>query len=110
MSNTREITSITMIWTPSGEKQAKYLALTNFYDYYFNGGGGMVNYRLIGMQDNGTSIDADGNTIQNPVTYVDLYESRMPIPANIVQQWGASDEIIFNYVAQQLNITIAPSV
>ncbi|MFN5250651.1 MAG: hypothetical protein ACK5DE_06355 [Bacteroidota bacterium] len=43
MSNTRQIQSKT-IWTPSGEKTATIFALTNFSNYRFDNGPGLVSY------------------------------------------------------------------
>jgi hypothetical protein len=108
MSNTREISPQVSVWTPSGSKNAKYLALTDFFNYHFDNGGGYVTYKLIGEQDNGTSTLEDGTVVTNPPSLVDLYQSNLSVPSNIVQQWGASDEIIFNYVATTLGLTLKP--
>ena len=106
MSNVREIFPQVPIWTSSGNKNAKYLALTDFFNYHFDNGGGIVTYKLIGEQDNGTSVLDDGTIIQNPTSLVDLFQGNLNIPSEIVQQWGESDEIIFIYVASQLNLTL----
>ena len=90
--NTRLIQS-KIIWTSSGEKIATILALTNFSSYRFDNGSGLVNYKLVGMEG-------------NPESAFDYYFGQIEIPANIIQQWGASDDIIFNYVANQLGLTI----
>lgn len=92
MSNTRSIQPKT-IWTPSGDKTATLFALTNFSNYHFDNGAGLVNYKLIGMEG-------------DPESAFDYYFGQIEIPANIIQQWGASDDIIFNYVAYQLGLTI----
>jgi hypothetical protein len=90
MSNTRKIQPKT-IWSPAGEKNATLFALTNFSNYHFDNGSGLVDYKLIGMEG-------------NPESAVDYYLGQLEIPSNIVQQWGSSDDIIFNYVAQQLGL------
>ena len=105
MTNTRPIQP-TNIWTDSGNVSAIYLGLTNFYDYHFDNGTGTVEYVLIGMQDNGSFVDDDGNTIVNAPSAVDLFKGNLQIPSSIIQQWGTSDDIIWNYVAQVLNLTL----
>ena len=99
MANTRQIEPTT-IWSPSGNSEATYLGLINFFDYHFDNGGGTATYSLIGMQNNADGIP----------TAVDLYIANIQIPSEIVQQWGASDEIVFIYVANQLNLTLVPIV
>ena len=97
MANTRQIQPTT-IWSPMGNVQATFLGLIDFFNYHFDNGGGTATYTLIGMVDNGDGIP----------TATDLYVANIGIPSEIVQQWGASDEIIFEYVATQLNLTLVP--
>ena len=104
MSNTRQIQPV-QIWTPSGQKEASVLTLVNFFDYHFDDGAGKVSYKLIGMVSN-TTTDDNGNTINLPASAVEYITATLDIPSNIIQQWGASDDIIWNYVAQQLNLTL----
>ena len=106
MSNTREINPQVPVFTQNGVKNAKFLALTDFYDYHFNDGGGTVVFNMIGEQDNGTTTLEDGTIVTNPISFVTLYASTMQIPSTVVQNWGASDQIVFDYVAQQLGITL----
>jgi hypothetical protein len=110
MSNTREIFPQQPIWTTDGTKNAKYLALTDFFNYHFDNGGGTTRYKLIGEQDNGTRTLEDGTIVQNPTSLVDLFQGVLQIPSNVVQQWGASDQIIFEYVATTLGLTLVPIV
>lgn len=105
MANTRQIQP-TPIWTATGNVPATYLGLINFYGYHFNDGPGTVEYTLIGMQDNGSFVDDEGNTIVNAPSAVDLFKGSLGIPAATVQQWGPSDDIIFEYVAQTLGLTL----
>lgn len=105
MSNTR-IIQPTTIWTPTGDKSATIFALINFFDYHFDNGGGMVTYTLSGMESNGTTTLEDGTIVSLPESAVVYFTGNMNVPSNIVQQWGASDDIIFNYVAQQLGLVI----
>ena len=76
------------IWSPLGYKEIKYIDLTDFSGYKFDNGVGLVTYLLVGTDQSG------------------YYENKIEIPANIVQQWGADDEIIFTYVASTLGLVI----
>lgn len=97
MANTRQIEP-TSIWSPTGNTQATFLGLINFFDYHFDNGGGTATYSLIGMQDNGDGI----------ATAVDLYIANINIPSSIVETWGENDDVIFQYVATTLGLTIIP--
>jgi hypothetical protein len=110
MSNTREIFPLQPIWTTDGTKDAKYLALTDFFGYHFDNGGGTVTYQLIGVQENGTSTLEDGTIVQNPTSLVVLFQSNLQVPSSVVQQWGASDQIMFEYVATTLGLTLVPII
>ena len=91
MSNTRNITPISA-WTPTGQKTVTMFSLTDFFNYGFMPNcEGTVTYRL---------FNTDGESA------IELIVSQLQIPSEIVQQWGADDDIIFNYVAEQLNFTI----
>jgi hypothetical protein len=105
MSNTRAIQP-TDIWTATGNASATYLGLVNFCGYRFDDGPGMVEYTLIGLKDNGSTTLEDGTVIQNPQNAVDLYKAFIDVPSAVIQQWGTSDEIIFEYVATTLGLTI----
>jgi len=94
--NTRNIQP-TNLWTPSGVKQATILSLYNFYDYHFDDGGGKVSYKLIGME---------APEVDQPEVAVDYYSGVVDIPAAIIQQWGASDDVIWTYVSNQLNLIL----
>jgi hypothetical protein len=52
----------------------------------------------------------DGTIVQNPPSLIDLFQGNLAIPSNIVQQWGASDDIIFQYVATTLGLTLVPTI
>lgn len=84
------------VWTSNGEKQATMLALVNFYDYNFDGGDGTVVYRLIGVKDNGDQAPSAD----------DLFTGSINIPSSVVSQWGESDQVIWDYVCNQLNIQL----
>jgi hypothetical protein len=92
MSNTRQIQPI-QIWTSSGNKEINVLALTNFFDYHFDNGSGKVEYKM---------INAD------PLGATEYFIGTIDIPASVIQQWGASDDIIWEYVASELGLTLIP--
>jgi hypothetical protein len=85
--NTKQIQPITT-WTPeNGDTTLNALCLKDFFHYFFDDGGGKVSYTI---QSNG----------------LDNLSGVIDIPSNIIQQWGASDEVIWTYVAQQLNVVL----
>jgi hypothetical protein len=91
MSNTRNITPITA-WTPNGQQTVTMFSLTDFFNYGFLPFcEGTVTYRLFNTEG---------------YSAIELIVGQLQIPSEIVQQWGADDNIIFNYVAQQLGFTI----
>jgi hypothetical protein len=88
--NTRQIQPKN-IWTPSGEKVAIYISLFNFSGYHFDNGSGVVDYKLIGMEG-------------EPASAIDYFVGEVEIPTETIQNWGASDDIIFAYVANKLGL------
>jgi hypothetical protein len=90
--NVKQIEPIS-VWTAQGDKSLTYLALANFFDYHFDDGGGKITYKLIAMEG-------------DPETAVEYIVSNLDIPSNIIQQWGASDDIIWEYVSNKLNLVI----
>ena len=97
MANNRQIQS-KQIWA-DGEKTATILALTNFTDYHFDGGTGKVYYSLLGMETKVT----ESESYQVAVEY---YNGIVDIPAEVINQWGASDEVIWAYVCSTLNLIL----
>lgn len=89
--NTREIQPI-QVWNPSGNKTVTFLALTNFFGYHFDNGTGKIEYKLI-------STDPEFGA-------TDCFIGTLDIPAATIQQWGPSDDIIFQYVANTLGLVI----
>ena len=85
--NTKDIQPIN-IWSPSGQRVVNKISLDNFYGYKFDDGIGYVDYTLIGSQG---EIYYNGN---------------VEIPSSIIQQWGSSDDVIWNYVLTTLNLTL----
>lgn len=86
--NKRQIQPI-QVWSENGDISADALFLKDFYHYHFDDGGGKISY-----------------TIGSYTEDYDYVHGVVDVPASIVQQWGASDDIIFNYVANALNLVI----
>lgn len=87
--NTREIES-TSTWSPeTGNITLDLLVLKDFHHYFFDGGSGVVSYCL-----------------KNSTSEKEYFNANIDIPSNVMQQWGASDDIIFEYVAEQLNLIL----
>lgn len=91
MGNTKQIQPVS-IWTKNGNKNATILALVNFFDYHFDNGNGKVNYKLIGMESE---------------VAVEYASENIEIPSSIIQQWGASDDIIWNYIVTTLGLILS---
>ena len=85
--NIRDIQPIN-IWSPEGLQSVSKLKFLTFYGYEFNDGPGYVDYQLLALSDE----------MQ--------YQATLIIPENIVQQWGADDSIIWDYVAETLGLTL----
>lgn len=81
----KEIQTI-QIWSPLGYKEIKYIDLIDFSGYKFDNGTGNVTYILLGLDEIG------------------YYENKIEIPANIIQQWGADDDIIWSYIGTTLGL------
>lgn len=101
--NTKNIEPL-QVWTPAGNKEATILSLYNFSDYHFDNGGGKVHYKLIGME-NVVTTNEEGTEISTPVAF-DYFKGIIDIPSNVIQQWGSSDDIIWQYVASNINVII----
>ena len=79
---------IIQVWSPLGSRDINYINLIDFSGYKFNNGSGYVTYTLIGV---------------DLITY---YENQIEVPANIIQQWGADDTIIWDYVVETLGLVL----
>ena len=86
--STKNIQSI-FIWCPGGQREVVKISLDNFYGYKFDNNVGYVDYTLIGTQ--GES----------------LFNGNVEIPSSIIQQWGNSDDIIWDYVISILGLVIS---
>ena len=87
--NTRNIIPIAT-WAPeTGNITIDQLVLKDFNHYFFDGGGGLVSYCL-----------------KASTAETEYFANNIPIPASVIQQWGASDDIIFEYVADALGLVL----
>jgi hypothetical protein len=86
--NKKEIQPIE-VWSEIGVVSANALCLKDFYHYHFDNGDGKVSYTI-------ADLDSD----------IDYISGIVDIPSTIIQQWGASDDIIWIYVASKLNLTL----
>jgi hypothetical protein len=58
------------------------------------------------MESNGTTTLEDGTVVETPPSAVSYYSGNISIPSSIVQQWGESDDIIWDYVTQTLGLVL----
>jgi hypothetical protein len=86
--NKKEIQPIE-VWSETGVISANALCLKDFYHYHFDDGDGKVSYTI-------ADLNSD----------IDYISGVIDIPSAIIQQWGASDDIIWIYVASKLNLTL----
>jgi hypothetical protein len=86
--NKRQIQPI-QVWSDEGTISVDALFLKDFYHYHFDEGGGKISYTLGIYQED-----------------YDKIHGILDIPATIIQQWGASDDIIFQYVATTLGLSL----
>lgn len=90
--NEREIAPVN-VWQNGSVKTAVVFKIDNFYGYDFLGSAGYVHWS-IAEYDPAT----DAKTI--------LVEGQMPMILPVIENWGRDDQIIFDYVAAQLNLTL----
>jgi hypothetical protein len=100
MDNTRQIQPITF-WQNGKTELAHYLMLYHFGGYDFaTGQDCFVAYRL-------GDIRSSENE-QTPSKFVVLREDTLPLPAELVAEWGEDDEPIWQYVLTQLDLQELP--
>ena len=98
--NIRPIQPISF-WQNGDVVEASHLMLYNFHGYDFNDMPSRVSYKLLLLIPTSGS-EADGIAEPN---YVSVYENSVLLPYEIVSVWGEDDEIIWDYVFEQLNLT-----
>lgn len=92
---------------------SKVLRIDNFENYNFKGDAGDVHYTIIdyvvelGFDDVTGLPIPDGNGGQAFTIFkYPIKSGTLPLTDTVVSQWGADDQIIFDYVAQQLQLTL----
>lgn len=93
--NQREITPVS-IWVQGSTYQANVLKLCLYTGYDFITSAGQVHYDLIQHEE-----DVDGSIYESV-----LAEGNVPLTYALVANWGADDQPIFDYVAQELQLTL----
>ena len=90
----------------------KILRINNYEGYDFSNEAGYVNYSLHYYYE-ATGYDADGKYIMrtnnNPEYFIVKpldYFDNFPLTTEIVNQWGADDQVIFDYLAEKLGLTL----
>lgn len=94
-ANQREITPVS-IWSQGYIYNANVLKLCLYTGYDFIVSPGQVHYDLIQHEE-----DIDGSIIETI-----LAEGNIPLTYPLIANWGADDQPIFDYVAQQLQLTL----
>ena len=94
-ANQREIVSFD-IWKEGIFHPVNVLKLSVYTGYDFIASPGQVHYDLIHHEQ-----DVDGSIYEEIVAY-----GNVSLTFPIVSNWGADDQPIFDYVAQQLQITL----
>ena len=89
------------------------LRIDNFENYNFKGDPGDVNYTIcayvveLGFDEVTGQPIPDGNGGQAFTIFkYPMQSGTLPLTDTVVSQWGSDDQIIFDYVAQQLNLTL----
>lgn len=88
-------------WQNGNIIEANHVMLYNFHGYDFNGMPSSVSYKLLLLV---RTPDADGDDIAE-AEYVSVYENSVQLPYEVVSVWGEDDQIIWDYVFEQLNLT-----
>jgi len=78
------------IWSSSGLQTIDTIKLTGYNGYDFNGSMGRVFYAIGKMQDN---------------IFIPYIEENIELPAEIVNNWGADDEPVINFVMNKLGLS-----
>jgi len=93
--NQREIVSFD-IWKEGVFHPVNVLRLSVYTGYDFIASPGQVHYDLIHQE-----TDVDGSILEEVVA-----DGWIPLTFALVATWGADDQPIFDYVAQELSITL----
>lgn len=88
------------------------LRIENYSGYDFYQSAGKVKYAIcqyyevVGYDADGKWIQRTDNTDQFFIAKKEIEIGELPLTIDIINQWGADDQIIFEYVAQQINVTL----
>lgn len=89
------------------------LRIDSFGEYDFKSNPGIVHYTVcfysvqLGFDEVTGQPVPDGNGGQAFTIFkYPMKSGTLPLTDTVVSQWGSDDQIIFDYVAQQLNLTL----
>ena len=89
------------------------LRIETFNDYDFKGNAGDINYTIcnyvvqLGFDEVTGKPVPDGNGGQAYTIFkYPMKSGTLPLTDTVVSQWGADDQVIFDYVAQELQLTL----
>lgn len=100
--NEKEIQPI-QTWVNGETKTMVILRIDNYFGYDFLMNPGYAHYCLCTYREE-EQTDYDGNTILVSIKPT-IIDGNIQLPWSLVENWGTDDQPIFDYVAQQLNIT-----
>lgn len=90
--NEKEVAPVN-IWQNGSVKIATIFKIDNFYGYDFVASAGYIHWSILEYD-----VLTDTKNI--------LVEGQMPMIFPVIEDWGRDDQIIFDYVAAQLNLTL----
>jgi hypothetical protein len=99
MKNIRFIEQVDIISSFSfATKIAEYIKFVSFSGYNFNDEPGYVDYEIY-------AVNRPLTDLCQPLEYHELLSiGKVPIPAELVEQWLTDDEIIIDYVIEALGL------
>lgn len=97
--NTRKISPLT-IWVNGESVIANCLILNNYAGYDFNSNVGYVNWIITILNENPTPEE-----IITPPNLPQI-SGILDLTQQVVNSWGQNDQVIFDYVALQLNLNL----
>lgn len=99
MDNFRAIQPVNL-WLDGTSQQAHVLTLDNYTGYDFKGNPGQISWTL-----NAYTYGVDEN--QQPVVGLQpLTSGRLELTTTVADTWGADDQVVFDFVAASLNLTL----
>jgi len=100
--NEKEIQPI-QTWVNGETKTMVLLRIDNYFGYDFMMNPGYAHYCLCTYREE-QQTDYDDNTITVAIKPT-IIDGNIQLPWTLIETWGSDDTPIFDYVAQQLNIT-----